>query len=60
MNAGRSVTAWKSGRCCSAANTQVSISRSADLGGRVHPQIAWTKLDTLVKGAELATSQLWG
>ena len=29
------------------------------LGGRVHPQIAWAKLDTLVKGAELATSQLW-
>ncbi len=30
------------------------------LGGRVHPQIAWTKLDTLVKGAELATSKVWG
>jgi hypothetical protein len=30
------------------------------LGGRVHPQIAWAKLDTLVKVAELATSQLWG
>jgi hypothetical protein len=29
-------------------------------GGRVHPQTAWAKLDTLVKGAELATSQLWG
>jgi hypothetical protein len=22
--------------------------------------IAWAKLDTLVKGAELATTQLWG
>ena len=43
-----------------AASTRVSISRSAGLGGRVHPQIAWAKLDTLVKGAELATSQLWG
>ena len=34
---------------------------SADCGldGRVHPQIAWAKLDTLVKGAELATSPLW-
>jgi hypothetical protein len=32
----------------------------ADIGGRVHPQIAWAKLDTLVKGAEPATSQLWG
>ena len=59
-DAGHSVTAWKSGGCCSAASTRVSISRSAGLGGRVHPQIAWTKLDTLVKGAELASSQLWG
>ena len=30
------------------------------LGGRVHLQIAWAKLDILVEGAELATSQLWG
>jgi hypothetical protein len=59
-DAGCSVTAWKSGGCCSAASTRGSISRSAGLGGRVHPQIAWAKLDTLVKGAELATSQLWG
>ena len=29
------------------------------LDGRVHPQIAWAKLDTLVKGAGLATSPLW-
>jgi hypothetical protein len=29
-------------------------------GGRVHPQIAWAKLDTLVKGAKLAASQLRG
>lgn len=29
------------------------------LGGRVHPQIAWAKLDSLVKGAELATKHLW-
>jgi 5-methyltetrahydropteroyltriglutamate--homocysteine methyltransferase len=29
------------------------------LGGRVHPQIAWAKLDSLVKGAELATRRLW-
>ena len=35
-------------------------STDCGLGGRVHPQIAWAKLDTLVKGAELATSQLWG
>ena len=30
------------------------------LGGRVHPEIAWAKLETLAKGAELATRQLWG
>jgi 5-methyltetrahydropteroyltriglutamate--homocysteine methyltransferase len=30
------------------------------LGGRVHPQIAWAKLDSLVKGAELATRRLYG
>jgi 5-methyltetrahydropteroyltriglutamate--homocysteine methyltransferase len=29
------------------------------LGGRVHPQIAWAKLQTLAQGAELATKQLW-
>jgi 5-methyltetrahydropteroyltriglutamate--homocysteine methyltransferase len=29
------------------------------LGGRVHPQIAWAKLESLVKGADLATSRLW-
>ncbi|HEY1704778.1 MAG TPA: cobalamin-independent methionine synthase II family protein [Trebonia sp.] len=30
------------------------------LGGRVHPQIAWAKLDSLAKGAELATRRLYG
>ncbi len=35
-------------------------STDCGLGGRVHPQIAWAKLDTLVKGAELAASQLRG
>jgi 5-methyltetrahydropteroyltriglutamate--homocysteine methyltransferase len=29
------------------------------LGGRVHPQIAWAKLDALAKGAERATARLW-
>jgi 5-methyltetrahydropteroyltriglutamate--homocysteine methyltransferase len=29
------------------------------LGGRVHPQIAWAKLETLAQGAALATKQLW-
>ena len=39
---------------------KVVASTDCGLGGRVHPQIAWAKLDTLVKGAELATSQVWG
>src|SRR6516164_4113664 len=30
------------------------------LGGRVHSQIAWAKLDALAKGAELASKELWG
>jgi 5-methyltetrahydropteroyltriglutamate--homocysteine methyltransferase len=30
------------------------------LGGRVHPEIAWTKLRALAEGARLATKQLWG
>jgi 5-methyltetrahydropteroyltriglutamate--homocysteine methyltransferase len=29
------------------------------LGGRVHPQIAWAKLESLAAGAELATKRLW-
>jgi 5-methyltetrahydropteroyltriglutamate--homocysteine methyltransferase len=29
-------------------------------GGRVHPQIAWAKLETLAAGAKLATQELWG
>jgi 5-methyltetrahydropteroyltriglutamate--homocysteine methyltransferase len=29
------------------------------LGGRIHPQIAWAKLDALVAGAEVATRRLW-
>jgi 5-methyltetrahydropteroyltriglutamate--homocysteine methyltransferase len=29
------------------------------LGGRVHPEIAWAKLDALAQGAALATRQLW-
>jgi 5-methyltetrahydropteroyltriglutamate--homocysteine methyltransferase len=29
------------------------------LGGRVHPMIAWAKLEALVQGAELASRRLW-
>jgi 5-methyltetrahydropteroyltriglutamate--homocysteine methyltransferase len=38
----------------------VIASTDCGFGGRVHPQIAWAKLDALAKGAELATAQLWG
>jgi 5-methyltetrahydropteroyltriglutamate--homocysteine methyltransferase len=37
----------------------VIASTDCGLGGRIHPQIAWAKLDTLAKGAQLATAQLW-
>ena len=29
------------------------------LGGRIHPQLAWEKLQALAEGADLATQQLW-
>jgi 5-methyltetrahydropteroyltriglutamate--homocysteine methyltransferase len=38
---------------------RVIASTDCGLGGRVHPQIAWAKLEALAKGAELATRQLW-
>jgi 5-methyltetrahydropteroyltriglutamate--homocysteine methyltransferase len=37
----------------------VIASTDCGLGGRVHPQIAWAKLESLARGAELATQQLW-
>jgi 5-methyltetrahydropteroyltriglutamate--homocysteine methyltransferase len=38
---------------------RVIASTDCGLGGRVHPQIAWAKLEALVAGATLATRQLW-
>jgi len=38
----------------------VVASTDCGLGGRIHPQIAWAKLDSLVAGAELASTRLWG
>jgi 5-methyltetrahydropteroyltriglutamate--homocysteine methyltransferase len=29
-------------------------------GGRIHPQIAWAKLQMLAEGARIATKELWG
>jgi 5-methyltetrahydropteroyltriglutamate--homocysteine methyltransferase len=39
---------------------RVIASTDCGLGGRVHPQIAWAKLEALVEGAALASRQLWG
>jgi 5-methyltetrahydropteroyltriglutamate--homocysteine methyltransferase len=30
------------------------------LGGRVHAELAWAKLGSLVEGARLASQELWG
>src|ERR1700756_3985437 len=38
---------------------RVIASTDCGLGGRVHPDIAWAKLDALVQGAALASRQLW-
>jgi len=38
----------------------VIASTDCGLGGRVHPQIAWAKLEALGQGAALATKRLWG
>jgi 5-methyltetrahydropteroyltriglutamate--homocysteine methyltransferase len=38
---------------------RVIASTDCGLGGRVHPQIAWAKLDALVEGAARASRQLW-
>lgn len=37
----------------------IVASTDCGLGGRVHPQIAWAKLETLARGAEIATERLW-
>ena len=37
----------------------VIASTDCGLGGRVHPQIAWAKLEALSQGAAIATKHLW-
>jgi 5-methyltetrahydropteroyltriglutamate--homocysteine methyltransferase len=39
---------------------RVIASTDCGLGGRVHPLIAWAKLEALAQGAGLATRALWG
>jgi 5-methyltetrahydropteroyltriglutamate--homocysteine methyltransferase len=38
---------------------RVIAATDCGLGGRVHPQIAWAKLEALAAGAALATRRLW-
>ena len=38
---------------------RVIAATDCGLGGRVHPQIAWEKLEILAQGAALASRQLW-
>jgi 5-methyltetrahydropteroyltriglutamate--homocysteine methyltransferase len=39
---------------------RVIASTDCGLGGRVHADIAWAKLEALAQGAELASRRLWG
>ena len=38
---------------------RVIASTDCGLGGRIHPDIAWAKLEALSHGAEIATRRLW-
>ncbi len=42
-----------------AGRENVIAGTDCGLGGRIHPQLAWAKLQTLVQGAALATKGLW-
>jgi len=44
----------------SVGRERVIASSDCGLGGRIHPMIAWAKLESLAQGAALATRQLWG
>jgi len=38
---------------------RVIASTDCGLGGRLHPEIAWAKLETLAQGSQIASRQLW-
>ena len=42
-----------------AGRENVIAGTDCGLGGRIHPQLVWAKLETLVAGAKLATKELW-
>jgi 5-methyltetrahydropteroyltriglutamate--homocysteine methyltransferase len=39
---------------------RVIASTDCGLGGRIHPDIAWAKLEALAQGARVASRKLWG
>jgi 5-methyltetrahydropteroyltriglutamate--homocysteine methyltransferase len=42
-----------------AGRENVIAGTDCGLGGRIHPQIAWAKLEALAEGAKLASKELW-
>jgi 5-methyltetrahydropteroyltriglutamate--homocysteine methyltransferase len=42
-----------------AGRENVLAGTDCGLGGRVHPQVAWAKLEALVEGSRLASERLW-
>ena len=42
-----------------AGRENVIAATDCGLGGRVHPMVAWAKLQTLAEGAKIATKRLW-
>ena len=42
------------------AGTDCGFSTGVRAQPRVHPTVAWAKLQALTEGAQLATQQLWG
>jgi 5-methyltetrahydropteroyltriglutamate--homocysteine methyltransferase len=42
-----------------AGRENVIAGTDCGLGGRIHPQLVWAKLEALVAGAKLATRELW-
>jgi 5-methyltetrahydropteroyltriglutamate--homocysteine methyltransferase len=54
------LVAWRIGLFAGVVGKEnVIAGTDCGLGGRVHPQIAWAKLRSLVEGAALASKQLW-
>ena len=53
---------WLNASCGSpiwSGRERVIASTDCGLGGRVHADIAWAKLEALVQGARLASARLW-